>query len=269
MLVSPFTDILRRLPLPAVRRADRAIAQLDAIIYRIINERRASGEDRGDLLSTLLLAQDEEGSGGMTDLQLRDEVMTLFLAGHETTANALAWTWYLLAKHPEIEAELHAEVDALGGDPTPADYPRLKFTERVFAESMRIFPPAWIIGRLALQTVRLGGWTIPRGAVVIVSQWVTHRDARWWPEPERFDPRRFADVAPALQPARPKFAYFPFGGGSRVCIGEGFAWMEGVLVLATIARTWRLRLTSDEPVQPQAVITLRPRGGIAMTLAAR
>jgi cytochrome P450 len=263
MLVSPFTDILRHLPLPAVRRADRAIAQLDAIIYRIINERRASGEDRGDLLSMLLLAQDEEGSGGMTDLQLRDEAMTLFLAGHETTANALAWTWYLLAQHPDIEAELHREVDALGGDPTPADYPRLKFTEMVFAESMRIFPPAWIIGRLALEDVRLGGWTIPRGAVVIVSQWVTHRDARWWPEPERFDPRRFAEAS------HPKFAYFPFGGGSRVCIGEGFAWMEGVLVLATIARKWRLLLASDEPVQPQPVITLRPRGGIAMTLTAR
>lgn len=268
-IVSPFADVLRRLPLPPARRLERAIARLDAIIYRIIEERRAAGDDRGDLLSMLLLARDEEeGGGGMTDRQLRDETMTLFLAGHETTANALSWTWYLLSQNPAVERRMHEEIDrVLGGRlPAPADYARLPYVEMVFAESMRLFPPAWIVGRLALEDVQLGGWTIPRGAVVIVSQIVTQRDARFWPDPLRFDPERFTPEAKA---ARPKFAYFPFGGGTRICIGEGFAWMEGVLLLATIAQKWRLLRDTPQPVETQPVITLRPRGGIAMRAVAR
>jgi cytochrome P450 len=266
LLLNPFSEILRRLPLPRVRRFRWAIERLDRTIYSIIAARRAEGGDRGDLLSMLLLAQDqEEGSGGMSDQQVRDEVMTLFLAGHETTANALTWTWHLLAQQPEAERELHAELDALGRAPEPRDAQRLPFTEMVLAESMRLYPPAWAIGRLALEDVPLGGWTLPRGAVAIVSQAVTHRDPRWWPEPERFDPRRFTAEAKA---SRPKFAYFPFGGGSRICIGEGFAWTEGVLILATIAREWRLRST-PHPVVPQALITLRPKGEVRMRIERR
>jgi cytochrome P450 len=266
-LMSPFADLISKLPLPAARRMRRAIARLDATIYRMIEARRASGEDRGDLLSMLLLAQDEEGSGGMSDLQVRDEAMTLFLAGHETTANALAWTWYCLSRNPDAERTLHEELDRVlaGRTPAPADYPRLPYTEMVFAESMRLFPPAWIIGRLALEDVTLGGWTIPRGALVVVSSIVTQHDARFWPDPLRFDPQRFTAEAKG---ARPKFAYFPFGGGTRVCIGEGFAWMEGVLLLATLAQRWRVRVTAEE-VKTAALITLRPRGGIPAVLEAR
>ncbi|HJQ36775.1 MAG TPA: cytochrome P450 [Thermoanaerobaculia bacterium] len=260
MLINPFSTYLRRLPVPSTLRFRKAIARLDRTIYGIIEERRASGEDRGDLLSMLLLAQDEEGDGGgMTDKQVRDEAMTLFLAGHETTANALAWTWYLLGQHPEIADEMRSVI----GDrlPTAADYPRLQFVEWVLAESMRLYPPAWGISRLAIEDVSIGGWDVPRDSVVVVSQAVTHRDPRWWTESDRFDPRRFA---PEMK--RPKFAYFPFGGGSRVCIGEGFAWMEGVLLLATLAQRWRLEPVSRE-VQAQASITLRPKGGIRMRLS--
>jgi len=248
--LNPFTQWLQKLPLPKTRATQRAIDRLDATVFRMIEERRRSGIDRGDLLSMLLLAQDEQGGGGMTDRQVRDEAMTLFLAGHETTANALSWTWYLLAQHPEVERRLHEGNDA--------------YARMVLAESMRLYPPAWIIGRLALEDVEIGGYTIPRGAIVIVSQYVMHRDPRYWPDPERFDPLRFADDS-----ARPKFAYFPFGGGSRICIGEGFAWMEGVLVLTTLARRWSLALAQPLPVLPKPVITLRPRGGIRMLPHAR
>jgi cytochrome P450 len=268
ILLHPLSALIVRLPfLPQVRRFRRALARLDRTIYAIIEERRRTGTDRGDLLSMLLLATDVEGDGGtMSDLQLRDEAMTIFLAGHETTANALAWTWYLLARNRDVERELHRELDeVLGGrTPTPADYPRLPYTEMVLAESMRLFPPAWAIGRFAEQDVTIGEWNIPSGALVLVSQWVTHRDLRFWPEPERFDPLRFTADAKA---SRPKTAYFPFGGGGRVCIGESFAWMEGVLLLATIAQRWRFERGPD--VDPVALITLRPKGGMRMRAVAR
>lgn len=254
ILLNPFTVWLEKLPLPRKRATDRAIARLDQTIFRMIEERRAAGTDRGDLLSMLLLAQDEEGGGGMSDRQVRDEAMTLFLAGHETTANALSWTWYLLSQDPDVERRLHEEVDS-----APTAYDQLPFTRMVLAESMRLYPPAWVIGRLALEDVEIGGFTVPRGAIVIVSQYVMHRDPRFWPDPMRFDPTRFAG-----EPSWPKFAYFPFGGGSRICIGEGFAWMEGVLVLASLARRWRLSLAQDNPPVPNPVITLRLRGGIRM-----
>jgi len=264
----PYFELLDRLPLPMNRRFDRAKARIDATIARLIAERRRA-PGGGDLLSLLVSASDTEGDGrGMSDAQVRDEAITIFLAGHETTANALAWTWYLLARNPAAEARLHAEVDAvLGGRaPTAADLPRLPWTEMVLAESMRLYPPAWIIGRRAVEPYAVGGFDVPAGSIVVVSQWVTHRDPRWFPDPERFDPERFL---PAAKEARPRFAYFPFGGGPRVCIGEGFAWMEGVLALAAIARRWRLRLAPGQEIVPAPSITLRPRDGIRMLLERR
>jgi cytochrome P450 len=215
----------------------------------------------------LLLATDVEGDGGgMSDLQLRDETMTIFLAGHETTANALAWTWFALARNPDVERQLHRELDeVLGGrKPGPADYPNLRYTEMVLSESMRLHPPAWGIGRYATADTTIGGWDVPKNALVVVSQWVTHRDPRFWPDPERFDPLRFTAEAKA---ARPKMAYFPFGAGPRICIGEGFAWMEGVLLLATIAQKWRFEKGPD--VEPVALITLRPKTPMKMVARLR
>ncbi|MFP5245176.1 MAG: cytochrome P450 [Thermoanaerobaculia bacterium] len=268
ILLHPLSDLIVRLPfIPQVRRFRRALARLDKTIYDIIEERRRTGVDRGDLLSMLLLATDVEGDGGgMSDLQLRDETMTLFLAGHETTANALAWTWYLLARNPHVERELHRGLDAvLGGRlPTPDDYARLPYTEMVLSESMRVFPPAWGIGRYATEEVKIGEWPVPKNGLVLVSQWVTHHDARFWPEPERFDPLRFAPEAKA---ARPKLAYFPFGAGARVCIGESFAWMEGVFLLATIAQKWRFERGNE--VDPRALITLRPKQRMRMRVRSR
>jgi cytochrome P450 len=233
----------------------------------MIDERRRSGVDRGDLLSMLLLATDVEGDGtGMSDLQLRDETMTIFLAGHETTANALAWTFYLLARNPDAERELHRELDEVlaGRLPAPDDYARLPYTEMVLAESMRLRPPAWGIGRYAAEDVTIGSWGVPARSLVLVSQWVTHRDPRFWPDPERFDPLRFTAEGRA---ARPKMAYFPFGAGPRVCIGESFAWMEGVLLLATIAQRWRFEKGRD--VDPVALITLRPKTPMRMRASLR
>lgn len=259
-LTNPLGPLLDRLPLPTTLRVRRASARLDATIYRMIEQRRRSGEDRGDLLSMLLAARDEEGDGGgMTDLQLRDEALTLFLAGHETTANALAWTWHLLSLNPQAESALHAELDTVleGRAPTADDVPRLPFTRAVLAESMRLFPPAWAIGREPLEEFDTGGYRIRAGTVVLLSPWITHRDPRWWPEPERFDPGRWT---PEQEAERPRFAYFPFGGGPRKCIGEGFAWTEGILVLATLAARWRFRHAPGARVGRQPLITLRPTG---------
>lgn len=265
----PFFELLQKLPLPQLRRFDNAKARLDTIIYRLIEERRRSGEDRGDLLSMLLLAQDTEGDGGaMTDEQLRDEVMTIFLAGHETTANALTWTWYLLSQNPEAEARLHQEIDAVlaGRLPTFADVAQLKYTEMVLAESMRLYPPAWALGRLTMNECEIGGYLVPKKSLVLMSQYVMHRNARYFPEPLRFDPDRWTASA---REARPQFSYFPFGGGPRRCIGEGFAWMEGVLLIATLAQQWQMRLVPNHPVALKPVITLRPKHGMRMTMTRR
>ena len=269
--VLPFGELLERLPIPVTRRFKRGRQRLDATIYRLIAERRASGEDRGDLLSMLLLAQDSEGDGGgMSDRQLRDEAMTLLLAGHETTANLLSWTWYLLSQHPDVEAALHAEVDAVRAERLGADdLARLPFTRAVLTESMRLFPPAWIIGRRAMEPYRIGDHELPARTIVLTSQWVVHRDPRWWPDADRFLPSRWMPGGSALEPTRPKFSYFPFGAGTRVCIGEQFAWLEGTLALATIARRWRLRLVPGTSVVPQPIVTLRVRGGLAMTAHGR
>ena len=263
-LTMPFYDLLEKLPTPYKRRFQKAKDRLDATIYRLINERRQSGADHGDLLSMLLLAQDEEGDGGqMTDTQVRDEALTLFLAGHETTANALTWTWYLLSQNPEVEAKLHTEIDAVLAArlPTVNDVPQLRCAHMVLAEAMRLYPPAWALGRLAIKDHEVGGYRIPAGALVLMSQYVMHRDARYFPEPLRFDPERWT---PEAQESRPSFSYFPFGGGPRRCIGEAFAWMEGVLLIATLAQQWRMQLVSDHRVEILPLITLRPKHGMRM-----
>ena len=269
--VLPFGELLVKLPLPMTVRFRRGRERLDSTIYRLVAERRASGEDRGDLLSMLLLAHDTEGDGtGMSDLQLRDEAMTLLLAGHETTANLLAWTWYLLSTHPDAESRLHAEVDAVRAESLGADdLARLPYTRAVLTESMRLFPPAWIIGRRATTEYPVGEHRLAARTIVLMSQWIVHRDPRWWPDAESFQPERWLPGGSALDPARPKFSYFPFGAGTRVCIGEQFAWLEGILALATIARRWRLRLSPGAHAVPQPIITLRVRGGLSMTAHAR
>ena len=270
-LMLPYSELFEKLPIPATRRFQRARASLDAIIYRIIDERRRSGADRGDLLSMLLVAEDAEGDGGrMSNEQVRDEAMTLFLAGHETTANLMTWAWYLLATHPEVERRLHDELDAVlegGRLPRTEDLPRLRYTEMVVAEVMRLYPPAWAIGRLTIREHEVGGYRIPTGALVLVSQYVMHRDARYFTEPERFDPERWT---PEAKSERPQFSYFPFGGGPRRCIGEGFAWMEAVLLVSTIASRWRMRLVAGRRVETSPLITLRPgKDGVHVTLERR
>jgi cytochrome P450 len=261
----PFANLLDRLPLPRNKRFQRAKDRLDATIYRMIETRRRSGEDKGDLLSMLLMAQDTDDHTGMTDQQVRDEAITLFLAGHETTANALSWTWYLLSQHPEVEAKLQAELHEVLGEnpPTVEGLNDLRYTRMVLAEAMRLYPPAYVLGRRAQQEHELGGYPIPASSILIMSQFVMHRDPRYHAEPEIFNPERWH---PERQEAQPKFSYFPFGGGPRVCIGEPFAWMEGVLILATLAQSWRMRLVPGHPVGLQPLITLRPKGGMKMTV---
>jgi cytochrome P450 len=272
-LLMPFSQWLEKLPLPSVRRFERARDRLDRTVYRMIAERRANGRDTGDLLSMLLLSQDEEGdsdqsSRGLTDKQVRDEALTILLAGHETTANALTWTWYLLSQNPEAEAKLHAELDRVLGGRLPAldDLPRLRYTQGVFAESLRLYPPAWAIGRRAKQDFSIGEYVIPARSIVLMSPWVVHRDARWFPEPLKFAPERWQS---GEMESRPKFSYFPFGGGARICLGERFAWMEGVLVIAVLALGWRLRMAPGQPVDTRARITLRPRYPLRMIVEPR
>ncbi len=268
-ITNPFAAIIAKLPLPSNTRMQKARERLDETIYRIINERRNSKIDRGDLLSMLLLAQDEEGDGsGMTDEQVRDESLTIFLAGHETTANALTWTWFLLSQNPDVEAKFHEEIDTLlaGRLPTFEDVPKLRYTEKLFAESMRLYPPAWTLGRQVLNDYQLGEYVAPKGSIILMSQYVMHHTARYYPEPFEFNPERWTQEA---REARPKFSYFPFGGGPRVCIGEQFAWMEGILLLATLAQPWRMRLAEGQVIKPQAMVTLRPKYGMKMTFEQR
>lgn len=252
------------LPLAINTRHQRAKAVLDALVLEIIRERRASREDRGDLLSMLLLAQDDADGTGMTDEHVRDEVMTLFLAGHETTANALTWTWYVLSQHPDVATSLVAELDrVLGGRlPTCADLPSLAYAAMVIKESMRLYPPAWSLnGRQALNDIIIDGYRIAQGSTVIISPYVMHRNPQYFPNPERFDPDRFL---PEHEEQRAKFAYLPFGGGERVCIGNSFAMMEACLILATIAQQYRVQLDPKQIVEPEPLITLRPKHGMRM-----
>jgi cytochrome P450 len=254
-------------PTPTNLRMKREIALIESILYRIIAERRASGRDTGDLLSMLLHAQDEDGSR-MTDRQLRDETITLFLAGHETTASTLSWTWWLLAQNPAVEAKLHAELDSVLGGRVPSldDLPKLAYTGNVVTESLRLYPPAWGLARVAIEDHELCGYPVKKGMGIAMAQWVVHRDTRWYDAPEEFRPERWEGDFPKTLP---RFAYFPFGGGPRQCIGNAFAVMEATLLLATIAQNYRLRLVANHPVEPLASITLRPRHGVRVILESR
>jgi cytochrome P450 len=264
-----FARTLERLPLPGSRRFVRARSRVDERVYRLIASRRGAGLERGDLLSLMLAARDAEDGGGLTDREVRDEIVTFFLAGHETTANALTWAWCLLADHPDVEREMHRELAAVLGDrvPTADDLPCLPFTSGIFAETLRLRPTVPMIFRRVVEPLEIGGYWLPRGAVVVLSQYVTHRDPRFWNEPERFDPRRWM---PEAREGRPRFAFFPFGGGPRVCIGEHFAWLEAVMLLATIAQRWRIGPMAPGPAPaPVPSLTTRPPAGLRMRMEAR
>lgn len=256
------------LPLPSTLRYRRAIKQIDDIIYGFIRRRCESGNDPGDLLSHLLAARDDQGGEGMTDRQLRDEAVTLLLAGHETTALALSYAFHLLAQSPEADHRLSAELDHVLGGRTPCalDVPNLKYTEWVIRETMRLYPPAWGIGRQAVANCEIGGYSVPKGTQLFLVIWLVHRDGRWFPDPETFRPERWdQDLIKRL----PRCAYFPFGDGARICIGNHFAMMEAVLLLATIARKHRLRTEPGHKLELVPSITLRPRNGLRMRLEAR
>ena len=271
----PFPELIQRLPIPAMRRIHRGIGELDALIYGMIHERRTNTADRGDLLSMLMAAVDSEvpetqdgrASARMSDRQLHDECLTILLAGHETTANALSFALWLLARHPEVQAEVSAESRAVLGDrlPTADDYGRLRYTTQVFSEAMRLYPPVWVTARMCAEPYEIAGYAIKRGAVIVAPQFVLHRDARYFADPLCFDPSRFNEENKAN---RPRYVFFPFAAGSRQCIGEGLAWMEGVFVLAVIARSWRLSLpagaATDIDYNPS--ISLRPRRSVPLVL---
>jgi len=284
---SPLFRLLVRLPSPTMRRYRRVESDLNRVIAEMIAERRAVGASADDLLSLLLRAR--EDGAGMTDEQVREEALTLFLAGHETTAIALTWTWWLLSRNPDAEARLHAELDGVLPDrlPSVGDLPNLAYTQAVISESIRLRPPAWAIGRTAVAGHRANGYMIDQGSIVVVSPWLLHHDPRWWPEPEAFRPERWL----VDDPDRPRYAFVPFGGGPRVCIGEPFARtsaerdervprplgvlgepfarLEAAMLLASIARRWRFASPTDREPDLQAVITLRPRGGLPMVAVRR
>lgn len=255
----PFGWRLQNLPFGPARRLHRGRDALHGLVDRVLAQRRADGADAGDLLSALVHG---DGSDRLSDTEIRDHAVTLLLAGHETTANALAFAFHVLAGEPDVEARLHAEVDeVLGADdrPHPEHVDRLALCRAVLAEALRLYPPAWLMGREAIVDHPVNGDTVRAGELALLSQWVTHRDARWWPDPERFSPDRWLDGSAK---DRPRWAYFPFGAGLRRCIGEGFAWTEGVLAMATIARHWRLTRIPERPVRLDPLITLRPKNGV-------
>ena len=264
----PFSDLIQKLPLPMMRRIHASRADLDQLIFSIIAERRADGRDRGDLLSMLLASEDtEEHTGSMSDSQVRDECVTAMLAGNETTANALSFALGLLARHPREQQRLHEEAAGVLGDRNPSaeDYPRLRHTHMCFAETMRLYPPVWVTARTAAEAYQFRGFTIPKGSLLLAPQWIMHHDPRFWDHPTAFDPSRFADENKSR---RPRMSYFPFGAGSRQCIGEGLAWMEGVLTLATIARDWHISLPPGSPSEMpiKARVSLRPDGQVPLVL---
>jgi cytochrome P450 len=289
-LQSPLGHVLNKIPiLPNVKGARKAKEELDKLVYGLIKERRQRPESNvksyDDLLTRLLQAQDTtesrpdagikstsgtaSASSGMSDTQVRDEIMTIFIAGHETTANALTWTFYLLSQHPDVEDKLLAElVTVIDSTRTPTvdDIPKLKFTEKVLRESMRLYPPVWSMGRSVGNDYTLGQYTVPAGSTIMMSQYVMHRDSRYYNEPDQFDPERWSSEA---RSSLPRFSYFPFGGGIRACIGEPFAWMEGILVLATIGRQWKMHLVPGHRVELDPAITLRPKYGMKMKLERR
>jgi cytochrome P450 len=265
--VLPGGGVVEYLPLPLVRRAQRARARLNAWLAETIRRRREENGEPGDLLSMLLAARDDDGSA-MSDQEVRDELVTLLLAGHETTAVALSWAWHLLSAHSAVQAKLHAELDAVleGRPPTAADTAKLPYTRTVLAEAMRLYPPAWIVERCAVSEFTARGMRIPAGSLVYASPFLVQHDRRWYDDPERFDPDRWLAARDAK---RPKFAYFPFGAGTRVCIGEQFAWMEGMLILATIGQRWRLEHDPTHKVAMEPLVTLRPKFGMRMRVSSR
>ncbi len=268
-LMSPFLRFTLRLPLPSSRRFWRAARELDALIYGMIEHRRRNPGGADDLLALLIQARDDQTNVFMTDRQVRDELITLFVAGHETTANALAWTLYLLALHPDADAKLQAELrGVLAGRHhfEPADLDRLPFARQTIAEGLRLYPPGWFTGRSALADTELAGYPIPRGATVLMSQYVMQRDARYYREPGRFLPERWT---PEFVKSLPRGAYFPFGGGDRHCIGESFAWQEAILLLATLAERWRFEPEPGQDIRPDPSITLRPNRGIRLVVRER
>jgi cytochrome P450 len=269
-LTSPWGAIKVLIPAPFTFRFLFARRRLVNTLRKYIAARRASNDDRDDLLSRLLKARDTEGEhGGMTESLLIDECVTIFAAGHETTANALTFTLWLLAQHENIAERVCAELSQVvpaDRHPMVTDLDNLPYLRQVVAESMRLYPPAWIIGRQAREKLEIGGHTLKRNEVVYVSQWIAHRDPRWWPDPERFDPDRFS---PTQSESRPRWSYFPFGGGSRLCVGESFAWTELILVLATILKTWRMHWPGSGPISLDPGITLRPGQELQMTLRRR
>jgi cytochrome P450 len=264
----PFSQVVEALPLRALKRAARARAQLDELIYGMVAERRTRGGSRRDVLSMMIGSAAEGGGAGLTDREVRDEALTLLLAGHETTANALMWTWYLLSQAPAVRARLHEEVDRVLADRSASVelVESLPYVLAVVTESMRLFPPVWGIGRRAKAPTEIGGYAVPAGAMVFMSQWTMHHDARFYPEPARFLPERWT---PQFRASLPRHAYFPFGGGPRTCIGESFAWMELVLIVATIARHWDLAMVPDQAIVTQPLLTLRSKHGMRMTLHRR
>ena len=298
-LQNPIGHVLDKIPiLPAPRGSRKAKKELDSLVFGLISDRRRrhQQEESGDksfddLLSRLLQAQDSNSAspassndtqsssnGKMSDEQVRDEVMTIFIAGHETTANALTWTFYLLSQYPEVEKKLHDEIDSVLGAinnrndhvvskiPTPDDIPKLQYTEKVFRESMRLYPPVWTMGRYVENDYHVGEYTIPAGSSILMSQYVMHRDPRYYEEPEQFNPDRWTTK---FKTDLPRFSYFPFGGGIRGCIGEPFAWMEGILIIAIIAQKWTMRLVPGQRIKLDPAITLRPKYGLKMKLIGR
>jgi cytochrome P450 len=270
----PYPELIQRLPLPAMQRIRRGRAELDAMIFGLIRQRRAEpagAPDRGDLLSMLMAATDaEDPTARMSDTQLRDECLTILLAGHETTANGLSFALWLLARHPEIQSAVSREAREVLGTRPPAasDYPRLRYTTQVFSEALRLYPPVWVTARTCATPYSIAGYPIPSGAILLAPQFVLHRDPRFFPDPLRFDPGRFSDAGKA---SRPKFAFFPFAAGGRQCIGEGLAWMEGVFVLATILRDWHLSLPSGSAgeIAFHPAISLRPQSAVTLELERR
>jgi cytochrome P450 len=262
------TKLETTLPLPANRRLRRALGELDAVVYRIIADRRQSGRDEADLLSMFLSARDEETGAGMTDQQLRNEVMTMLLAGHETTSLALSWTYCLLSQHSDAERAIAEEVDRVlaGGRPSFAHLEQLTMTRRVIEEALRLYPPAWGFSRRAVGDDEIGGYRLRKGWLVFVIPFVVHRRPNLWPDPERFDPARFT---PEREAARPRFAYIPFGGGPRGCIGSQFAMVEAQLIVAAVARRFRVVPVENRPIRPEPLITLRPATAIRARVARR
>ncbi|MGB2603246.1 MAG: cytochrome P450 [Candidatus Sulfotelmatobacter sp.] len=271
LIMLPAAEWLVHLRPPGLAAFVRERNRIDAAVYRMIDAHCRSGRDRGSLLDLMIAASSADHTRAddiRSRKSLRDQVITIFLAGYETVANALSWTWYLLSENPDCELKFHSELDrVLQGDlPSFETVPRLRYTENVMAESLRLYPPAWAMGRYARNDFALGEFFLPARTTVLISQFITHRDPRYFPEPLRFDPNRFL---PEAKGQRTKFTYFPFGAGVRQCIGESFAWMEGVLILATLAQKWKLKLVPGHQIEPQPLITLRPKYGMRMQVEPR